>query len=509
MIASGVTDKYFQIAKCFRDEAGRKDRQPEFTQLDLEMGFVDGCPRHEAGEWRIGGEQVRRTIEGLIGSVWREAKNEGVLPSGGFRVMTYDEAMRTFGSDKPDVRFGMKIVDLGPYISSSDGESWDCEGGSGAKQTVEILAFRVPKKGKDEVNVTAAGHSPQGQKSQNRNKAKAPTPSSNTAVGFSNKDMAELVKDESGSDAATPHLERFKSPNSSPHSLANLLLQKSSHLRAHLQRHSIDAQDVDAEKLADGVRVAIEQSAWNNDGKDDADYEEETHLFVSSRRDPPVGASTALGNLRLRLRDAVVSKSLATLPTSPHFLWVTEFPLFTQSDEEKATLTGRGRWASTHHPFTAPAHTSMREVEDILTRLQNGAEITHLASALENIKGQHYDLVLNGLEIGGGSVRIHSAALQRHVFTHILQLSGDEMARFDHLLAALDSGCPPHGGIALGFDRLMTFLTRTECKSIRDVIAFPKSTGGKDMLFGSPAGFEDEKERREVRREWGMEGDTI
>lgn len=183
------------------------------------------------------------------------------------------------------------------------------------------------------------------------------------------------------------------------------------------------------------------------------------------------------------------------MSTSPCFLWVTDFPLFTLSDPDKAELSN-GRWSSTHHPFTAPTLESLPQLQEALTVLENASQaeqsalLERLQDVIGSIRGQHYDLVLDGVELGGGSVRVHSSSLQRRILSSILQLSNEELSRFDHLLRALDSGCPPHGGIALGFDRLMAILTTEpgqEVRSIRDVIAFPKTSGGKDPLFRSPS----------------------
>jgi aspartyl-tRNA synthetase len=165
-----------------------------------------------------------------------------------------------------------------------------------------------------------------------------------------------------------------------------------------------------------------------------------------------------------------------TPPPAPHVLWVTEFPLFTRADADKAALAG-GRWASTHHPFTAPL---AEHAQALLGCAADGD-----ARALAALKGQHFDLVLDGVELGGGSVRVHDAAMQEHVFRRVLELGDAETAGFAHLLHALASGAPPHAGLALGLDRMLALLAGAQ--SIRDVVAFPKTGAGTDPLFRSPA----------------------
>ncbi|KAG8682346.1 hypothetical protein FRC08_015021 [Ceratobasidium sp. 394] len=198
-------------------------------------------------------------------------------------------------------------------------------------------------------------------------------------------------------------------------------------------------------------------------------------VWVSLRSSSPdMGGSTPLGRQRLAIKDLAEQTGAYTPPTTPHFLWITEFPLFTSADSDKEFLA-RGRLSSTHHPFTAPM------TEDV-QNLMNGRA--------REVRGQHYDLVLNGIEIGGGSVRVHDPTLQRFIFEQVLQLSPAETASFDHLLSALAAGAPPHGGLAIGFDRLVAVLCGAA--SIRDVIAFPKTAGGTDPLFKSPGKVESE-----------------
>lgn len=205
-------------------------------------------------------------------------------------------------------------------------------------------------------------------------------------------------------------------------------------------------------------------------------------VWLSRRKKIAEGGWTHLGRLRVQLMEELVAKGLMTLPTQPHFLWITQFPLFTLADEDKIHLS-RGRYSSTHHPFTAPMYEDLADLK---------------AGKVDGVRGQHYDLVLDGQEIGGGSVRIHDVKLQEWVMKEVLQLDEQEMSRFDHLLRALKCGAPPHGGLALGFDRLVAILCGA--KSIREVIAFPKSTTGQDPVFKSPSVSGDE-----VLKEYGLQ----
>lgn len=512
LMASGVTDKYYQIAKCFRDESSRKDRQPEFTQIDLEMAFVDGAPDPSSAaarassskvktSWTMGGEQVRRTIEGLIQEAWKEAKGQDVLPAEGFEVMTYGEAMSRYGSDKPDRRFGLEIVDLQEELRKSSVRKRIIDGSESERETLDIMIFRAPKA---EVS-TSDG------KQQSKSKGKG----KETAVprkAFSNSQMEQLLIDKSGSGAA--RIEHIKM--SSPHvDVLAKLLSNGFRGFAGLGRHQSLATSSlpDDEDARYQSLVEVLGNAMKKGRVDSQEAEDETHVFLSRRQsNPPVGGSTQMGELRLRLRDAMVEKGLLTLTTEPDFFWVTEFPLFTRSDEEKSQLT-KAVWSSTHHPFTAPMLEDLPLLQSILERQSNPSKSSQAIEdePLEQIRGQHYDLVLNGYEIGGGSVRIHSAPLQRSILSTIHQLSPESgLQKFNHLLGALESGCPPHAGIALGFDRLISLMTKEESKSIRDVIAFPKMANGRDAMFGTPSVIVGEEEgggrgeEEKVLKEYGL-----
>ncbi|KAI3623547.1 MSD1 [Malassezia furfur] len=409
LMASGVCDAYFQFAKCFRDEDGRKDRQPEFTQLDLEMSFVRGADAAPTGHWHIGGTEVRDTTEGLVRAMWAAAgRSAAELPSGAFPVYSYADVMQRFGSDKPDMRFGLTIADVAPAVA-------------GARAPTHAL----------DVLVCPHYTLPHG------------------TLKLSQKQIEQALL---GKDGQRSHVEHFKADAAHAEALAQRLVQKSRHV-AQVRRGD-DTDDAVAARLAPALAAALASANV-----------------------------TALGDVRLQLGAALAAQYAPVVRAAPAILWVTEFPLFTHADADKAEAA-HGRWASTHHPFTAPA---AEDVERLVAALRGGGRPA--ADVVASVRGQHYDLVLNGNEIAGGSVRIHDARLQEAVLRDVLELSPDETQRFAHLLHALRSGAPPHAGIALGFDRLMALLCDTP--SIRDVIAFPKSTGGADPLFASPAALEE------------------
>ncbi|KGB77211.3 hypothetical protein CNBG_3049 [Cryptococcus deuterogattii R265] len=409
LISSGAIPKYYQIAKCFRDEDGRKDRQPEFTQIDLEMGFVSGAAEQPKGEgqmrstWAIGGQEVREVVEGMIKKIWKEVK--GVDLEGWFRVMPYEVAMDVYGSDKPDTRFEMYTLPIGYYPTLSD-SSLD-------KVLLDQSPYTV------EWMVTPAAQ----------------------AAGL---DISSIA-------ASSSFVDYVKITNANTHSwLGESVLTAS-------------------------LGLSLDRSLPNGVNPGDV-------VWLSRRKKIAEGGWTHLGRLRVQLMEELVAKGLMTLPTQPHFLWITQFPLFTLADEDKIHLS-RGRYSSTHHPFTAPMYEDLADLK---------------AGKVDGVRGQHYDLVLDGQEIGGGSVRIHDVKLQEWVMKEVLQLDEQEMSRFDHLLRALKCGAPPHGGLALGFDRLVAILCGA--KSIREVIAFPKSTTGQDPVFKSPSVSGDE-----VLKEYGLQ----
>ncbi|KAF8528865.1 tRNA synthetases class II-domain-containing protein [Hysterangium stoloniferum] len=397
LMCSGSVDKYYQIARCFRDEDGRKDRQPEFTQIDMEMAYISwGKAELANSRWRIGGIEIRAIVEGLLKRIWQSV--EGMELGNDFPVMTYMDAMSRYGSDKPDTRFPLEVRDI--------------------------------KRLHDNVCLSAV-----------------------TSATNSTKAVVDCLIVNRHDAQFGPAAESLNHPpdDSVERLVVTLSNEKTWHIESQVLRSGGDQKDSPPIALKAGDIV-----------------------WLHKRNARPEGGSTALGRIRRDLANLAEEFGQYTPSSSPHFLWVTEFPLFTRADDDKEFFA-RGRWSCSHHPFTAPMYQD-------LDAFWNGQTA--------EVRGQHYDLVLNGVEIGGGSVRIHDYTMQKYVFSEILQLEDHERAPFDHLLHALQCGAPPHGGIAIGFDRLMAMLCHSQ--SIRDVIAFPKTGAGVDMLIKSPATVDDE-----------------
>lgn len=367
-------DKYFQIVKCFRDEDLRADRQPEFTQIDCEMSFV-----HQ--------EDILRTFEGLTKHLFREAL-QLELPD--FPRMTYDEAMRRFGSDKPDLRFGMEFCDLSEVAKGKGFPVFDA--------AESVIAIAAPG-----------------------------------CAGYSRKQLDELT-------------EWVKRPQIGAKGLVYVRWEETGDVKS----------SVDKFYSADELKIWLEKS-----GAKPGDLlfvlcgeEEKTRKQLSELR-------LEMGS-RLGLRD----------PEKFCPLWVMDFPLL-EWDEEAA------RFFAMHHPFTSPKPADIPKMESDDKKL------------LASIRADAYDLVLNGVEIGGGSIRIHDRDLQARNFKLLGFTPEEAENQFGFLLGAFEFGAPPHGGIAFGFDRLCSVMNGAN--SIRDFIAFPKNNQGRDMMIDAPSGIKLEQ----------------
>ena len=365
LLMIGGYERYFQIARCFRDEDLRADRQPEFTQLDLEMSFVAE-------------DDVIDVNERLMAKVFEVGGLD--VPPPPYLRMPYDEALLRFGSDRPDTRFGLEIADVSDALRGSEFKVFaGVLGSGGVVRAINAGAHEVPRKELDDLTEVAKRHG---------------------AGGL----VWAFVQEDGG----------WRSPIA---------------------------------KFLSGEEIAAVTAALGAEPGD-------LLLAVADTADT---AAAALGALRLNL-----AERWDLVPGGRHdVLWVVDFPMFGYNETE-------GRWDALHHPFTAPTG----DLDDP-----------------GSLRSRAYDLVVDGWELGGGSIRNHDAAVQRRVFEIIGMDSDEAERRFGFLLEALRYGAPPHGGIAFGIDRIVALMAGRD--SIRDVIAFPKTASGSDPLTGAPAPVEE------------------
>ena len=370
LMVAGV-ERYFQIARCFRDEDLRADRQMEFTQVDVEASFIDR-------------EDVYRIFEGMLAKVWKEVLNVDIPTP--FLRMPFVDAMNRFGVDKPDMRFGLELQDVSSIFTNSAFKVFQSTVSSGG------VIKAINAKGLADMT-------------QGEIKALEDIAKSLGAKGLA------FIKSEGG---------EWKSP----------IVKFFSDAEKAALTKQLDIQD--------GDMVFFAAAGWEK-------------------------ACAILGRTRLEAAQLLVKRNKLTIRHDDwKFLWVVDFPLMSFDEEAN-------RYVATHHPFTAPV----------------AEDAQYLDSDPKRVRGQHYDAVLNGMELGGGSIRIHEPAVQKKVFEDVLKIPADVVeSRFGYMLKAFTYGAPPHGGIAFGLDRMVALLCGTT--SIRDVIAFPKTQKGQDLMAQSP-----------------------
>lgn len=372
-------DKYVQLCKCFRDEDFRADRQPEFTQIDLEMSFVTP-------------EDVYKVVEGCMVEIWNHTKK--IELKAPFTRMTYDEAIGTYGIDKPDLRYGMKITDITDEVKGTEFKVFnDAIASGGIAAGINLEKKEITRKKIDELTEFAK------------------------TLGFGG--------------------------------LAYIKIQN---------------------EISSPIKKFLSDEKLNNILRKFSAGPGDTIFILSGERKK---VCESLGKLRIKLAEDFLAEEIKG---KFEFLWVTDFPLFNWDEKEN-------RFTPEHHPFTSPGDACIllldsKKKEDILS-----------------IKANCYDLVLNGTELGSGSIRIHNSELQSKIF-RIIGLSDEEAKeKFGFLLEAFRYGAPPHGGAAFGFDRIVALLAGQN--SIKDFIAFPKTTNAMSLMDGSP-GVVDEKQLQEL-----------
>jgi aspartyl-tRNA synthetase len=370
LMVAGV-EKYFQIARCFRDEDLRADRQMEFTQVDVEASFVTR-------------EDIYALFEGMLKKLWKDVLNEDIATP--FLRLPYSEAMNRFGVDKPDLRFGLELVDF--------------------TETFKTSGFKV-------FQATAAG--------------------GGAIKAINAKGLADLTQGE------------IKSLEEIAKSLGAKGL-------AYIKVEGGEWKSPIVKFFSETEKAELTSKLGITDG--------DAVFFAAASWDK---ACAILGRIRLEAAALLHKRGKITIRHSDwKFLWVVDFPLMSHDEVEN-------RYVATHHPFTAPVP----------------EDAGLLDSDPKKVRGQHYDVVLNGMELGGGSIRIHQPSLQKKVFEDVLKIPADVVeSRFGYMLKAFTFGAPPHGGIAFGLDRMVALLCGTT--SIRDVIAFPKTQKGQDLMAQSP-----------------------
>ena len=397
LMVSGY-DRYYQVVKCFRDEDLRADRQPEFTQIDCEMSFVEQ-------------EDILEMFEGMIKSIFKDVKNIDITEK--VERMTWEDAMWNYGNDKPDLRFGMKLLNIKSAFQKN--------GNIEAKgDLIEGTEFAVFNDAETVLAIAVPG-----------------------AAEFTRKQTDELT-------------EWVKRPQIGMKGLAFIKCNADGSLKSSFDKFFNEQR----------LKIIVDAAGAK------------TNDLVLILAGPEERTRKAISELRLEMGERL------GLRKKDHFklLWVLDFPLFEYAEEEN-------RWVARHHPFTSPKPAHISVMIENSPVIENAAE--YLKHPYAAIKANAYDMVLNGNEIGGGSIRIFQRDLQEKMFDALGMTREEALHKFGFLLGAFEYGAPPHGGIAYGFDRLCAILGGSE--SIRDFIAFPKNNSGRDVMLDAPAAIDNQQ----------------